>query len=124
MDPDEISEACPASLKCEVRSLPDFRLPTSDLQVLQQSAEGVVDDLSEITNERRDVALVHRGRDGHRVGDEEPDRRRGQQDADDGDQGEEAHADALQDHGTSRTILPNWPESSKRCCAAAASASG
>src|SRR6266851_9071454 len=94
------------------------------LEVLQESTERVVEDLRQVANERRDFALVHRVGDRDRVGEKEPHRRGGQHDADERDRTEQADAEALVPHHTSSTILPNCAESSRRRCAAAASARG
>src|SRR5262249_15578790 len=95
------------------------------LQVLEYSAERVVEQLRELADQRRDLAFVDGVGDGDGVGDEQPDGGSREQDADQRDQREQADADALQGaHGTSRTILPNCPDCSRRRCASAASASG
>src|SRR3954468_723091 len=76
-------------------------------------------------DEGRNFAFVDSVGDGDGVGDEQPDRCGGQDDADQGNQREEADADPLQAApGTSRAILPNWTECSSRRCASAAAASG
>src|SRR6185436_2613230 len=100
---------------------------TRRLQVFQDAAERGVDRLGEVAHERRDLALVHGGGDGDGVGDEQPDGRRRQDDADDRDQCEQADPDTLHvahRYCTSSTIFPNCSASPSRRCAAAASASG
>jgi hypothetical protein len=83
----------------------DFELQT--YRYLSSPAQRLVQHLGETSDERGDIAFVHGVRDGDRVGQEQPDRRRRQQDADDRNHGEQAGADTLEVHGTSSTILPN-----------------
>src|SRR6185437_631028 len=95
-----------------------------NLEILEKSAEGLVENVGEVAEQRRHFALVDRVGDGDRIGEEQPHRRGGERDADEREQSEQADAQALQAHQTSRTILPNCPDVSSLCWAAAASASG
>ncbi|HEY2153621.1 MAG TPA: glycosyltransferase family 87 protein [Vicinamibacterales bacterium] len=80
-------------------------LSRTSLQVFENPTQRVEKHLREVGDERRNLTLVHRSGDCDRVGDEQPDRRRRQHDADDGNQGEQADTDALKAHGTSKATI-------------------
>ena len=66
---------------------------------LEQALEGRVEDAGELLDEGRHLSLVHRLGDGHRVGEQQPDRGARDQDRQHRDGAEKAGAQTGQAHG-------------------------
>ncbi len=73
----------------------------SRLQIPHELSEGLEDDVGELTDERRHILLADRVGDGHRVGQQEPDRRGGQRGGQHTDHAGNAHADPRETHDRS-----------------------